>query len=233
MFNINPINISNNTSYFVSWSGGKDSCLALFRTMKIYGSPKYLINMLTEDGYRSRSHGLARTVLEKQAHLLQIPINFYSASWKDYESVYINALNELKKEGIEMGVFGDIKIPSKPNWIIHRQWADHVCNKTGMFSNEPLWEDSVEILLQEFFDAGFVAKIISVKADLLSVNYLGKILSKDLILEFIEQGIDPAGENGEYHTVVLDGPIFTKPLLLEERDKVLMNGSWFLDVFCH
>src|SRR5688572_24932883 len=98
MFNINSVTVSKNTiSYFVSWSGGKDSCLALFRTIKTYGSPKYLINMLTEDGERSRSHGLARTVLEKQANLLQIPINFYSASWNDYESVYINALYDLKK----------------------------------------------------------------------------------------------------------------------------------------
>lgn len=222
---------ANNISYFVSWSGGKDSCLALFRTIKTYGPPKYLINMLTEDGYRSRSHGLARIVLEKQAKLLQIPINFYSASWNDYESVYINALYDLKKEGIEMGVFGDIKIPNKPDWITHRQWADHVCNKTGMFCNEPLWEDSVETLLQDFFDSGFVAKIISVKADLLSADYLGKILNKDLIIEFIEQGIDPAGENGEYHTVVLDGPIFSKPLLLEEREQVLKKGYWFLDVY--
>ena len=231
MLSINPITASNKISYFVSWSGGKDSCLALFRTIKTYGIPKYLINMLTEDGYRSRSHGLTRTVLEKQANLLQIPINFYSASWNDYEAVFINALYDLKKEGIAMGVFGDIKISNKQDWIVHRQWADHVCDKAGMFANEPLWGDSAETLLQDFFDAGFVAKIISVKADLLSADYLGKILNKNLIIEFIKQGIDPAGENGEYHTVVLDGPIFTKPLFLQEREQVLKNGYWYLDVY--
>lgn len=231
MLKIKPVPSSNNISYFVSWSGGKDSCLALFRTIKTHGKPKYLINMLTEDGYRSRSHGLARTVLEKQASLLQIPINFYAASWNDYESVFINALCDLKKEGITMGVFGDIKIPDKPDWIAHRQWADHVCDKAGISANEPLWEDNIETLLQDFFDAGFVAKIISVKADLLSVDYLGRILNKDLVIEFMEQDIDPAGEKGEYHTVVLDGPIFTKPLYLEERERVLKNGYWFLDVY--
>lgn len=231
MFKINSVAASNNISYFVSWSGGKDSCLALFRSIKTYGAPKYLINMLTEDGYRSRSHGLAKTVLEKQANLLQMPINFYSASWNDYESVFIDALYDLKKEGIAMGVFGDIKIPNKQGLIVNRQWADHVCDKAGILSNEPLWGDSVETLLHEFFDAGFVAKIISVKADLLSADYLGKILNRDLIIEFIKQGIDPAGENGEYHTVVLDGPLFTKTLFLEERDQVLKNGYWFLDIY--
>jgi diphthine-ammonia ligase len=231
MFKIKPVPAPNNISYFVSWSGGKDSCLALFRTIKIYGNPKYLINILTEDGYRSRSHGLAKTVLERQANLLKIPINFYSASWNDYESVFTNALHDLKKEGIAMGVFGDIKIPDKPDWIAHRQWADQVCDKVGISANEPLWEDSVETLLQDFFDAGFVAKIISVKADFLRPDYLGKILTEDLIIEFMEQGIDPAGEKGEYHTVVLDGPIFTKPLLLEEREQVQKDGYWFLDVY--
>jgi hypothetical protein len=73
----------NNPAYFVSWSGGKDSCLALFRTIQKYGKATYLLNMLTEDGYRSRSHGLAKTVIEKQAYLLQIPIKFYAAAWID------------------------------------------------------------------------------------------------------------------------------------------------------
>src|SRR3990167_2199153 len=83
---------SNITSYFVSWSGGKDSCLAIFRTIQKYGKPQYLLTMLTEEEFRSRSHGLARTVLLKQAHLLEIPIKFYATSWNDYESVFIKAL---------------------------------------------------------------------------------------------------------------------------------------------
>lgn len=78
---------------------------------------------------------------------------------------------------------------------------------------------------------GFVAKIISVKADCLNPKYLGRILDKDLINEFIEQGIDPAGEQGEYHTMVIDGPIFTHPLSLQENGRVFRDGYWFLDVY--
>jgi len=224
------ISTLNHIPYFVSWSGGKDSCLALFRSIKEYGKPKCLLNMLTEDGMRSRSHGLAKSVIETQAQLLDVPIHFYQASWNDYESVFINALQDLKKAGIEMGVFGDIKIHDSPEWTAHRQWADYVCSKANMKSHEPLWDDKVETLLQDFFDAGFVAKIISVNADLLSADYLGRILNKDLITEFVQQGIDPAGEKGEYHTVVVDGPIFTESMNLKEKDRVLKNGYWFLDV---
>lgn len=230
MLEINLAQVANPISYFVSWSGGKDSCLALFRSIKSYGKPKYLLNMLTEDNYRSRSHGLARTVIEKQADSLQIPIKFCPATWKDYEPVFLDALFELKNEGIMMGVFGDIKISDKPDWVAHRQWADKVCEKAGIFASEPLWEDNVETLLHDFFYSGFVAKIISVNADLLSADYLGRILDENLIKEFTKQGIDPAGEKGEYHTIVIDGPIFNKPLCLEEGDRVLKNGYWFLDV---
>jgi len=224
-------NLSKNISYFVSWSGGKDSCLSLFRAIKKHGNPKCLLNMLTEDGFRSRSHGLTKTVLEKQAHLLGIPINFYAATWNDYETTFLNALHELKKTGIEMGVFGDIKIPDNPDWANHRQWADEICNKANISTFEPLWEDKIECILQELLDEGFIAKIISIKADRLSPDYLGRTLDKDLIIELTEQGIDPAGEQGEYHTIVIDGPLFANPLRLEENGRVLRDGYWFLDVY--
>ncbi len=230
MLNVKSVPAINDFPYFVSWSGGKDSCLALFRAIQKYGKPKFLLNMLTEEGNRSRSHGLSRAVLEKQAHSLQIPILFYAASWNDYESVFISALHDLKKEGIKMGVFGDIKISDQPNWLAQRQWADHVCEQAGISAYEPLWEDKVETLLQDIFAAGFAAKIISVKADLLSADYLGKMLDENLISDLMKKGIDPAGEKGEYHTVVLDGPIFIKPLELKQGECVLKNGYWFLDV---
>ena len=230
ILNSEPVSRLNHLSYFVSWSGGKDSCLALFRAMQKYGKPKFLLNMLTEDGHRSRSHGLTKTILEKQANLLQIPIKFYSASWNNYESVFKNALHDLKNEGIEMGVFGDIKIPEQPDWIAHREWADEMGKQTGISVYEPLWEDTTESLLEDIFNAGIVAKIISVKADLLSADYLGKILDRNITTTLMMQGINPLGEKGEYHTIVLDGPIFTKPLSLTHGESVLKDGYWFLDV---
>ena len=217
--------------YFVSWSGGKDSCLALFHAIKKYGQPKYLLNMLTEDGSRSRSHGLCKAVLERQAAALQIPILFYSATWNNYENVFLQALHELKNEGIEMGVFGDIKIPENPDWKAHRLWADRVCAQAGMIAYEPLWEEKIDSLLDLFFNLGFIAKIISVKSNLLNKNYLGKILDRDLIDDISVKGLNPAGEMGEYHSIVLDGPIFTEALSLQHGDSILKDGYWFLDVY--
>lgn len=222
--------LTNDVSYAVSWSGGKDSCLALFRTMQIYGKPKFLINMLTEEAERSRSHGLSKTILKKQADLLQIPIIFYAATWQNYETVFINALKDLKKLNITMVVFGDIKISDHPDWVSHREWADQVCKDAHLSAYEPLWEEDSLTLLQEFFNAKFVAKIISINAALLSPDDLGKILDANLINDFRKKGIDPAGEKGEYHTIVCDGPLFSNPLFLEEGERVLKDGYWFLDV---
>lgn len=224
-------NLPKNIPYFVSWSGGKDSCLSLYRAIKKYGKPHCLLNMLTEDGVRSRSHGLAKTVLEKQSRLLQIPIYFYATTWNNYETTFLTALNNLKKLGIEMGVFGDIKISDNPEWCNHRQWADEICQKANISTLEPLWEDKIECILQELIETGFIAKIISIKANCLNTDYLGKILDKKLITELSKQGINPAGEQGEYHTIVVDGPIFTRPLCLEENGRVLRDGYWFLDVY--
>jgi diphthine-ammonia ligase len=223
--------LSKTTPYFVSWSGGKDSCLSLYRAIKIYDKPICLFNMLTEDNLRSRSHGLLKSVLERQAGLLHIPIQFCASSWNNYETLFLKVLHDFKQNGIDMGVFGDIKILDNPNGSLQRKWADETCSKANIIAYEPLWDDDVHHLLREFFDLDFKAKIIAVKADRLSSDYLGRILDENLIEELVKQGIDPAGENGEYHTIVIDGPIFTEPLYVEERGRVLLDGYWFLDIY--
>lgn len=218
------------SSYFVSWSGGKDCCLALFRAMQQFGKPACLLNMLTEDGIRSRSHGLTKACLVKQAEALQIPIQFHAATWQTYETVFAQALGQLRLAGITSGIFGDIKMPHHPNWHAHRDWADKLCRQANMHASEPLWEDSIENIFNDFFTAGFIAKIIAVNAAKLSADYLGYTLTPALINEFTAAGIDPAGELGEYHTIVVDGPIFHQPLSLIEKNRVLRDGYWFLDV---
>lgn len=217
-------------NYFVSWSGGKDSCLALHRAIKKYGKPKLLVTQLTEEGEISRSHGLTKALLQRQADVLDIPIHFNRTSWRDYEATFVETLKALRKEGISLGVFGDLKIASKPDWKSHRQWADTVCQIAGMRAEEPLWNDTHEEISHDFFNAGFIAKIVSVNARVLNQNYLGRILTHDLLKEFKALGIDPFGEEGEYHTVVVDGPIFNESLAIEERGQCLRQGYYFLDI---
>lgn len=218
------------TGYFVSWSGGKDCCLALYRAMQEYGKPNLLFNLLTAEGKRSRSHGFTKKLLQQQAAALQIPIQFAATTWEQYEATFINNLYKLKKQEISMGVFGDLKIVTDPSWNAHRKWADMVCAAAGMHAMEPLWDESPEQILQDFFAVGFVAKIIAVNAKLLSADYLGKTLTPELIAEFVQHGIDPCGERGEYHTLVVDGPIFNTPLSITTKEKHLRDGYWVLDI---
>src|SRR5947208_16766141 len=109
-----------------SWSGGKDSCLALHRTLAAGGRLACLVTMFTEDGQRSRSHGLAREVLEAQAASIGVPLISAAASWDDYESRFVELLVEAKSLSAQAVVFGDIDIPR------HRAWEEDVSLRAGL-----------------------------------------------------------------------------------------------------
>jgi len=209
---------------FCSWSGGKDSCLALYRAIKEGGRPKALLTMFREGGERSRSHGLTTKLIEKQASSLNIPLITRPATWENYEQTFINALHGFKDDGINVGVFGDIDLDP------HLEWVEKVCAKAGIEAYEPLWKCKRGDLLDELFAAGFKATIVSIKESLLDKKFLGMTLSPELIKEFAEIGIDPSGEEGEYHTVVTAGPIFSTPIELDPKEQVSVQGYRFLDV---
>jgi len=211
-------------SFFCSWSGGKDSCLALYRAVKQEGKPKFLFTMLGEDGARSRSHGIPLSVLEKQAQALGIPLVVRSATWDDYESVFVSALHQFKKDGIQAGVFGDIDIQA------HREWVERVCLSAKIRAYLPLWNQARRGLLNELLDAGFKASIISLKESALAPRFLGRVINRDLIAELEKLGIDLSGEQGEYHTLVTDGPNFSVAINLEMKNRVLSSGYWFQEV---
>jgi uncharacterized protein (TIGR00290 family) len=210
--------------FFSSWSGGKDSCLALYHAIQHDGIPKALLTMMTEGKERSRSHGLPITVLKNQATSLEIPLVLSNSSWADYEETFLTAAREFKKEGVEYGVFGDIDLEP------HLEWVERICASVSIQVCEPLWKRDRSELLEEFLSLGFKAMIIAVKQGTLDNNFLGKPLDHHVISDMKEAGIDASGENGEYHTVVIDGPIFSSPIHLEKGRQVIMNGYGFLDV---
>jgi len=213
-----------NNNFFCSWSGGKDSALSLYKAIQKDLKPKKLLNMMNEKGENSRSHNLPLSILKAQAESLNIPLTTKRSSWDDYEEIFINTLKDFKKEGIDKGVFGDIDLAE------HREWEEKVCNKAGLEAVLPLWNQDREALLHEFIDLGFKTMIIVVNEDYLDKKYLGKILDKNLIKEFKEIGIDPSGENGEYHTVVIDGPIFDKKVKIEKKEILNNENYWFQSV---
>ncbi|MDD3014113.1 MAG: diphthine--ammonia ligase [Candidatus Gastranaerophilales bacterium] len=211
--------------FFCSWSGGKDSCLSLYRAIKRGAKPELLFTMFTENGIRSRSHGLHINLVQAQAKSLNIPLMIRSASWNNYEAAFIDGLNTIEKNtDLRIGVFGDIDLEDNRKWVVD------TCKKTSIEPYHPIWQEDRKKLLTEFVESGFKAIIVAVKDGLMDKDFLGKILDNNLIREIEELNIDACGEEGEFHTVVTDGPIFSYPIDVELKDKVLLDGYWFIDM---
>ncbi|MFH0703348.1 MAG: diphthine--ammonia ligase [bacterium] len=218
-------NLEKNIKAFCSWSGGKDCCFALFQAMEKGYDICSLLCMLTEDKYRSRSHGLSKDLIELQAGSLQIPIEFGAATWNDYEDVFLEILEKLHKNEFYHGVFGDIDVEN------NRKWVETVCQKSSIEAIIPLWQIDRTKLVIEFLNHGFKAMIVAVKKDIMNESWLGCTLNFDTIEKFQSLGIDISGENGEYHTFVYDGPIFKKPINLGKKEIIESNGYLFLNIY--
>jgi uncharacterized protein (TIGR00290 family) len=214
------------TKAFASWSGGKDCCLALYRAKKEGLDVRYLFNMVNKDNKRSKSHGVHAVVIKEQAKALGIPIMQQPTTDDDYEAVFVKALKRFKRKGIEVGVFGDIDFEP------HREWNEKVCRPAGIIPHLPLWQENQTKLLEEFIGAGFKSIIITVKADLMGKEFLGRTIDKQFLADItkLNKGITPCGEAGEFHTLVIDGPIFRKRLDLVKTEIVSRGEHHFLDI---
>ncbi|MGH9561604.1 MAG: diphthine--ammonia ligase [Terracidiphilus sp.] len=201
--------MTNRHRALISWSGGKDCCLAAHRA-KDTCEPVGLITMLTEDGARSRSHGLRLDSLQAQASALQLPLWTANASWDCYESEFIRLLSAASRElRASHVIFGDVFPES------HKQWAERVCRECQLTALEPLWAQPTDSLVREFMQAGGDARIVTVRDKSLPSSWLGRQLNEPAIEELIAAGIDPCGENGEYHTFVAYFPGFRQNLDLK------------------
>ena len=212
-----------NRKAFASWSGGKDSCLALY-TAQQAGYSATLFNMLTADGAHSRSHGLRLAMLERQAQAMGLPIAFGRAEWDDYEKMFVDQLMHFSSQGIGTGVFGDIDLED------HRKWVEQVCEKAGLAAMLPLWQKPRQDLLNAFFDAGFKARIVCIKEAAMGREWLGRDLDAEAVREFEQIGIDICGEEGEYHTFVYDGPIFKTPVRFSPGEIQSQAGYAFVEL---
>jgi len=211
---------------FVCWSGGKDSTISLYLAMKIRNIKiKYLLNMVSEDGIFSRSHGINSTLLNLQTQAIGIPIVQRGTTWENYESEFKKVVTELKNKDIQAGVFGDIDLQE------HRDWVERVCKDTGIKPILPLWKKDREELMNEFIGSGFKAIVVATNADFLGEEWLGREVDNKFIDDLKKLGnIDLCGEKGEYHTFVFDGPIFKKPVEFISGEKVLKEEHWLLEL---
>ncbi|WP_297246283.1 diphthine--ammonia ligase [uncultured Brachyspira sp.] len=192
--------------FVMSYSGGKDSTLALYKMIKDGYIPQYIMTTINEEDKHSWFHGISKELFDEVSKCLDIPHIAINTTHYTYRVNFIEELKKVKEEGINICAFGDIDIQ------MHRDWAENLCKESGFESKFPLWHQSRISLAREFVNAGFKAKIKIIDTSKLDKKYLGIDFTNELIDEFISIGIDPAGESGEFHTFVYDGPIFKKPL---------------------
>ena len=212
-----------------SWSGGKDSCLACYKAIQQGYRIKYLLNFMSRESKRGCFHGIEFRLLKFQAGLVGIPLvqKEVSPDMKKYEDEFKAAVTELRGEDLGTMVFGDIYLEEHENWI------KRVCGELNINALEPLWQNSPGKIIDEFVEAGFKAIIVSCKADVMGKEFLGRYVDKNLVEELKKKGVCPCGEKGEFHTLVVDGPIFSKPIKIVEAEPVIKESfwkHWFLDI---
>lgn len=210
-----------------SWSGGKDSCLACYKAILEGFKVSHLLNFASKEE-RCMSHGLDSKLMVAQSQAIGIPIIQREVSWSTYEDVFKATVMELKRMGVEGVVFGDIDLQE------HKDWVNRVCTELDIIAIEPLWGLNPEQILIDFINAGFESIVINVKADLFGEEWLGRRVDGSLIEDLRKlqsrYNIHMCGEFGEYHTLVVDGPIFKKRIKILDSKRVLKGRCWLLEI---
>ncbi len=209
-------------AYF-NWSTGKDSSLALYKVLqeKEYKIGRLLTNLNDEFG-RVSMHGLREELLDEQAKKIGIPLQKVhfpaDVTMSLYDTIMKEAMQETLNESYEYAVFGDIYLEDL------KAYRDKKLSEVGLKGVYPLWKQSTKDLLQELLDLGFKAITVCVNAKLLNKDFVGRIVDQNFIDE-LPEGVDVCGENGEFHTFVFDGPIFSEPVKFTIGEKVLKTYS--------
>jgi len=210
-----------------AWSSGKDSALALYKLQRSRGCEiSALLTTLTEGYDRISMHGVRRALLERQADSLGLPLQkvFISrnASNEEYESKMRQVLVRYRADGVSSVAFGDIFL----DWV--RKYREDNLAKIGMKALFPLWKRDTHVLAHTLIDLGFKAVITSVDSHVLDKRFVGRNYDEQFLRE-LPAGIDPCGENGEFHSFVSDGPIFRERVLCTTGDVVLRDSRFY---FC-
>ncbi|EGQ26418.1 ANH superfamily adenosine nucleotide alpha hydrolase [Sporosarcina newyorkensis 2681] len=207
--------------FVASWSGGKDSALAVHRAVKAGNIPAMFWTMFDKEQNQSKSHALPLEIIQAQAKQLGVPLMIRKADWAGYETQFLDAMRVCKAHGIPQAVFGDIDLED------HLSWVQSMCAKAGIDAVHPLWEEPRRKLLEEFIREGFEAYIVVVNTKLMPAEFLGRRFTIELMDELEALGIDSCGESGEFHTVVVDGPIFKERIPLKMGETVEKDGYVF------
>jgi uncharacterized protein (TIGR00290 family) len=209
----------------VSWSGGKDSALAL---SEILEDGRYevaaLLTTVTMDFDRISMHGVRRALLERQAKSLGFRLEEVfitkSNSNEEYESSMAKVLSQYQDAGITSVVFGDIFLEDLRKY---REEKLGSLNLRGIF---PIWKRETNQLARFFIASGFKAITTCVDTTVLGEQFVGREINDSFLSELPIEA-DPCGENGEYHSFVYDGPIFKNRILLSTGERVLRENRFY------
>lgn len=212
----------------LSWSGGKDSCMALY---EIQQSNDYevaaLLTTVTGEFDRISMHGVRRELLERQAKSIGIALHQVTiskgASNKEYESKMKIALSIFKEQGIESVAFGDLFLQEI------KEYRERLVQQIGMRCLFPVWMENTSEFIRHFIQLGFQAVVTCVDPKVLDASFAGRMIDEDF-LSRLPANVDPCGENGEFHSFVFDGPNFTEEVKISTGEIILRDGFIFCDL---
>lgn len=211
----------------VAWSGGKDSAMALERLLDDPGwHVAGLLTTITTGYERIAIHGVRRSILRRQVDALGLPLFEAEippqASNAVYEVEFARALEHARSTfgaELETIAFGDLFLADV------RAYRDALLARLGWRSVYPLWQEDTASLAHRFIERGFRAILSSVDTELLDAGFCGRDFDESLLAD-LPAGVDPCGENGEFHTCVYAGPLWRKPIVLERGERVLRDGRF-------
>ncbi len=209
------INHRNQRSIF-NWSGGKDSSLALYHSLKDPNIDiRYLVTTVNDGVDRVSMHGVRTELLIKQAESIGIPLYQIRLpempGMEAYDNIMREHLQHFKNEGITHSIFGDIFLEDL------KKYRDERLAEVGMTGIYPLWKRDTHELISEFLDLGFGTVIACTQERL--EHIVGKEITPELIMS-LPDDVDVCGENGEFHTFAFKGPIFSKEIKYKTGEKV-------------
>lgn len=213
----------------LSWSGGKDSALAL---AALRADPRFdvvaLLTTVTAGYDRISIHGVRRSLLERQIQSLRLPLLEVelqpASSNEQYEAALERALHGVRQRypSVRRVAFGDLFLEDV------RQYREDRLPRLGFECVFPIWGTPTTQLAEEFIDAGFEARLVCVDTTQLDGRFAGRAFDRTLLAE-LPPGVDRCGERGEFHTFVAAGPIFTAPVAYTVGEHVLRDGRF---VYC-
>ena len=211
-------------SVILSWSGGKDSCMAAYQLL---ASQKYeiasLLTTVTEGYDRISMHGVRRSLLEQQADSLGVPLHQIMIP-KDcpnqiYEARMREAVEHFKTRGITKVAFGDLFLQEV------KQYREARLAQAGMTGLYPIWMRDTGELVRTFIGLGFRAILCCVDTQAIDASFAGRQIDQALLRD-LPDSADPCGENGEYHSFVYAGPIFKRPIACRPGQRVMRTARF-------